>query len=96
MASLSAEPVDLPAGAAVLLASGPLADGKLPADTAAWIRTAAAEGGDGAGYADPGGLRPSSPAACSSTARCRSTPPRPAPIVLTDTCVAPACRQRPT
>jgi alpha-glucosidase len=31
--------VDLPAGAPVLLASGPLtADGRLPADTAVWLR----------------------------------------------------------
>ena len=41
VANLSAGPVDLPGHAAVLLASGPLADGQLPADTAVWLRTAA-------------------------------------------------------
>ncbi len=34
--NVSAEPVELPAGE-VLLASGPLADGRLPAETAVWI-----------------------------------------------------------
>jgi alpha-glucosidase len=38
--NLSAEPVALPAHDAVLLASGPLVDGAVPPDTAAWIRTA--------------------------------------------------------
>jgi len=33
--------VDLPAHAAVLLASGELADGRLPSDTAVWLRTSA-------------------------------------------------------
>jgi alpha-glucosidase len=45
MANLSAEPVGLPDRAEVLLASGPLADGQLPADTAVWLRTAAASRG---------------------------------------------------
>jgi alpha-glucosidase len=41
VANLSGEPVALPAGAAVLLASGPLTeDGLLPADTSAWVRVA--------------------------------------------------------
>jgi alpha-glucosidase len=39
--NLSAAPVDLPGHAAVLLASGPLAGGQLPPDTAVWLRTAA-------------------------------------------------------
>jgi alpha-glucosidase len=38
MANLSQEPVELPAGATLLLASGPLADGLLPPDTTAWLR----------------------------------------------------------
>jgi alpha-glucosidase len=36
--NLSAAPVPLPSHAAVLLASGPLGDGLLPPDTAAWLR----------------------------------------------------------
>jgi len=40
VANLSDGPVDLPAAAAVVLASGPLADGRLPADTAVWLRAA--------------------------------------------------------
>ncbi len=39
VANLSPGPVELPAHAAVLLASGPLTDGLLPPDTAAWLRT---------------------------------------------------------
>ncbi len=39
VANLSSAPVALPAHAAVLLASGPLDDGLLPPDTAAWLRT---------------------------------------------------------
>jgi alpha-glucosidase len=38
--NLSAGPVPLPEHEAVLLASGPLEDGALPTDTAAWLRTA--------------------------------------------------------
>jgi alpha-glucosidase len=38
LANLSAEPVELPAGATVLLTSAPLADGMLPPDTSAWLR----------------------------------------------------------
>ena len=39
LANLSGEPVALPSGASVLLASGPLTeDGLLPADTTAWVR----------------------------------------------------------
>jgi alpha-glucosidase len=45
IANLSPAPVDLPAGAAVLLASGPLPGGKLPPDTAVWIRAAADRSG---------------------------------------------------
>jgi alpha-glucosidase len=37
IANLSSAPVDLPPGATVLLASGPLADGQLPPDTTAWL-----------------------------------------------------------
>jgi alpha-glucosidase len=40
VANLSAAPVELPEHAAVLLASGPLAGGMLPADTAVWLRPA--------------------------------------------------------
>jgi alpha-glucosidase len=41
VANLSGEPVALPSGASVLLASGPLTeDGLLPADTTAWVRVA--------------------------------------------------------
>ncbi|MFD7541404.1 glycoside hydrolase family 13 protein [Streptomyces sp. NPDC059819] len=36
--NLAAEPVPLPAHRALLLASGPLADGLLPQDTAVWLR----------------------------------------------------------
>ena len=36
--NLSAGPVSLPGGAEVLLASGPLDGGRLPADTAVWLR----------------------------------------------------------
>jgi alpha-glucosidase len=32
------EEIELPVGAEVLVASGPLNDGKLPTDTAAWLR----------------------------------------------------------
>jgi alpha-glucosidase len=39
VANLSPAPVPLPARTAVLLASGPLDDGLLPPDTAAWLRT---------------------------------------------------------
>jgi len=41
IANLSPVPVDLPGHAGVLLASGPLSDGRLPADTAIWLRTGA-------------------------------------------------------
>ncbi|PRX02062.1 UNVERIFIED_ORG: alpha-glucosidase [Actinomadura viridilutea] len=37
--NVSGEPCDLPAGAEVLLASGDLVDGRLPADTAVWLAT---------------------------------------------------------
>ncbi|HEX3957366.1 MAG TPA: glycoside hydrolase family 13 protein [Trebonia sp.] len=37
IANLSPVPVELPPGATVLLASGPLADGQLPPDTTAWV-----------------------------------------------------------
>jgi alpha-glucosidase len=37
--NISAQPVPLPPHDAVLLTSGPLADGKLPPDTAAWLQT---------------------------------------------------------
>jgi alpha-glucosidase len=37
VANLSPAPVGLPAGATVLLASAPLADGQLPPDTTAWL-----------------------------------------------------------
>lgn len=41
VANLSAAPADLPAHGEVLLASGPLgADGRLPSDTAVWLRAA--------------------------------------------------------
>jgi alpha-glucosidase len=40
LVNLSAAPVDLPAGAAVLLSSVPLDEGRLPADTAVWLRPA--------------------------------------------------------
>jgi alpha-glucosidase len=36
--NVSAEPVTLPPGREVLLASGPLLDGALPTDTAVWLR----------------------------------------------------------
>ncbi|CAG7630716.1 glycoside hydrolase family 13 protein [Actinacidiphila bryophytorum] len=36
--NLGAEPAELPEHTEVLLASGPLADGRLPADTAVWLR----------------------------------------------------------
>jgi alpha-glucosidase len=42
--NFSAEPVPLPPHEALLLASGPLADGVLPADTAAWLRTSTRSG----------------------------------------------------
>jgi alpha-glucosidase len=38
--NISAGPVPLPAHDALLLASGPLEQGLLPPDTAAWLRTA--------------------------------------------------------
>jgi alpha-glucosidase len=38
VANLSGEPVPLPANDGVLLTSGPLSDGLLPTDTAAWLR----------------------------------------------------------
>jgi alpha-glucosidase len=41
VANLSDGPVALPGHAEVLLASGPLTDGQLPADTAVWLRTGA-------------------------------------------------------
>ena len=41
IANLSPVPVDLPAHTGVLLASGPLAGGRLPADTTIWLRAAA-------------------------------------------------------
>jgi alpha-glucosidase len=41
MANLSPAPVDLPEHVVVLLASGPLPGGKLPPDTAVWLRAAA-------------------------------------------------------
>ena len=37
LANLSGAPVDLPAHQAVLLASGPLTEGKLPSDTTVWL-----------------------------------------------------------
>jgi alpha-glucosidase len=40
VANLSAAPVALPGHTAVLLASGPLTDGRLPPDSAVWLRTA--------------------------------------------------------
>ncbi|MGH3159958.1 MAG: DUF3459 domain-containing protein [Streptosporangiaceae bacterium] len=41
LVNLSAEPIALPAGADVLLASGPLGDARLlPTDTAVWLRPA--------------------------------------------------------
>ena len=40
LANLSAHPVDLPAHTGILVASGPLAGGRLPTDTAVWLRTA--------------------------------------------------------
>jgi alpha-glucosidase len=39
VANLSDAPVNLPAHAAVILASGPLTDGLLPPDTSVWLRT---------------------------------------------------------
>jgi alpha-glucosidase len=33
------DPVELPAHQAILLTSGPLPGGRLPTDTAAWLRT---------------------------------------------------------
>ena len=38
IANLSPAAVDLPPGAELLLASGPLAGGQLPTDTTAWLR----------------------------------------------------------
>jgi alpha-glucosidase len=38
--NLGDTPADLPDGAAVLLASGDVSDGVLPADTAVWLATA--------------------------------------------------------
>ena len=38
MANLSDVPVDLPADAVVMLASGPVTRGLLPPDTAVWLR----------------------------------------------------------
>jgi len=38
VANLSSAPIELPASATVLLASGPLSDGMLPPDTTAWLR----------------------------------------------------------
>ena len=46
VANLSAAPAPLPQGAEVLLVSGALDDGKLPPDTAAWLRTGTASGPD--------------------------------------------------
>jgi alpha-glucosidase len=39
LVNLSAAPVQLPADSAIVLASGPLADGDLPPDTAVWLQT---------------------------------------------------------
>jgi alpha-glucosidase len=44
--NISAAPAPLPPDAEVLLASGELDDGKLPPDTAAWLRTGAGSGAD--------------------------------------------------
>jgi alpha-glucosidase len=44
MANLSPAPVNLPAGVTVLLASGPLPGGKLPPDTAVWLRATEDQG----------------------------------------------------
>jgi alpha-glucosidase len=41
VANLAHHPIELPPHAAVLLTSAPLADGLLPPDTAAWLRTTA-------------------------------------------------------
>jgi alpha-glucosidase len=38
--NLSRAPVGLPSHAVVILASGPLAGGKLPPDTSVWLRAA--------------------------------------------------------
>jgi alpha-glucosidase len=45
--NISAAPVPLPDDADVLLASGTLDDGKLPPDTAVWLRTGGGSGADG-------------------------------------------------
>ena len=45
--NISAAPAPLPPGADVLLASGALDDGKLPPDTAVWLRTGEDPGADG-------------------------------------------------
>ena len=37
LVNLGEHPLPLPAGAQVLVASGPLVDGTLPKDTAAWL-----------------------------------------------------------
>ncbi|MET8256291.1 glycoside hydrolase family 13 protein [Micromonospora sp. NPDC005205] len=50
LVNLSAAPVPMPAQGELLLASGPLDDGLLPADTAVWLRTA--ESTDGPRGAD--------------------------------------------
>jgi hypothetical protein len=52
VANLSAAPFPLPGRAAVLLASGPLADGLLPPDTSVWLR------GPDVPLARPPGRRP--------------------------------------
>jgi alpha-glucosidase len=39
LVNLSTEPVELPAHRSILIASGPLAGGRLPTDTAIWLRT---------------------------------------------------------
>ena len=38
VANISPGPVDLPPHSEILLASAPLTDGRLPADTAVWLR----------------------------------------------------------
>ncbi len=37
LVNLSGDPVPLPGGASVLVASGPLTDGRVPTDTAVWL-----------------------------------------------------------
>ena len=54
--SLSGQPVSLPAGAAVLLASELVRDYLLPPDTAVWLR--AEPGAAEPGAAEPGAAEP--------------------------------------